>query len=68
MFARRDHERLHRLDRDAVALQLVRDQLGGVGVGYSVVAYNTPANPVDREVVARTISNRAGGAYEPALR
>lgn len=39
----------------------VRDQLGGVGVGYSVVAYNTPANPVDREVVARTISNRAGG-------
>ncbi|WP_457191243.1 carboxypeptidase-like regulatory domain-containing protein [Nocardioides sp. P5_E3] len=39
----------------------VRDQLGGVGVGYDVLAYNTPANPVDREVVARTISNRAGG-------
>lgn len=39
----------------------VRDQLGGVGVGYNVVAYNTPANPVDREVVARTVSNRAGG-------
>ncbi|MBD3923466.1 carboxypeptidase regulatory-like domain-containing protein [Nocardioides cavernae] len=39
----------------------VRDQLGGVGVGYTVRAYNTPANPVDKEVVATTISNRAGG-------
>ena len=39
----------------------VRDQLGGLGVGYVVRAYNTPANPLDREVVASTISNRAGG-------
>jgi hypothetical protein len=39
----------------------VRDQLGGIGVGYDVVAYDTPANPLDRKVVARTISNRSGG-------
>ncbi len=39
----------------------VRDQLGGLGVGYVVRAYNTPANPLDREVVASTISNRSGG-------
>lgn len=40
---------------------VVRDQLGGIGVGYDVVAYDTPANPLDRKVVARTISNRSGG-------
>ncbi|WP_299931031.1 hypothetical protein [uncultured Nocardioides sp.] len=39
----------------------VRDQVGGVGVGYVVRAYNTPANPLDREVVATTVSNRSGG-------
>lgn len=39
----------------------VRDQLGGVGVGYAVLAYTTPANPLDRELVASTISNRTGG-------
>lgn len=40
---------------------VVRDQLGGIGVGYDIVAYDTPANPLDREIVASTISNRAGG-------
>jgi hypothetical protein len=40
---------------------VVRDQLGGIGVGYDVVAYDTPANPLDRKEVARTISNRSGG-------
>ncbi|MCP3420903.1 hypothetical protein [Nocardioides pinisoli] len=39
----------------------VRDQLGGIGVGYDIVAYDTPANPLDRKEVARTISNRSGG-------
>lgn len=39
----------------------VRDQLGGVGVGYAVLAYNTPANPLDKEIVASTVSNRSGG-------
>ncbi len=40
---------------------VVRDQLGGIGVGYDVLAYDTPANPLDRKVVASTISNRSGG-------
>ncbi|MGF9759605.1 carboxypeptidase-like regulatory domain-containing protein [Microvirga sp. 0TCS3.31] len=40
---------------------VVRDQVGGIGVGYDVLAYDTPANPLDRKVVARTISNRSGG-------
>ena len=39
----------------------VRDQLGGLGVGYVVRAYDTPADPRDRKVVASTISNRSGG-------
>lgn len=39
----------------------VRDQVGGLGVGYTVRAYSTPANPLDREVVATTVSNRSGG-------
>ncbi|MBC2931662.1 carboxypeptidase-like regulatory domain-containing protein [Nocardioides sp. zg-1228] len=39
----------------------VRDQVGGLGVGYNVLAYDTPADPRDRKIVARTISNRAGG-------
>lgn len=39
----------------------VRDQLGGIGVGYELRAWSTPANPDDATVVARTISNRAGG-------
>ena len=38
----------------------VRDELGGIGVGYVVKAYDTPADPRDAEVVAQTISNRAG--------
>jgi hypothetical protein len=39
----------------------VRDQLGGIGVGYELRAWTTPANPDDAEIVSRTISNRAGG-------
>jgi hypothetical protein len=40
---------------------VVRDQLGGVGVGYEVYAYTTPADPRDAEIIAETISNRSGG-------
>ena len=39
----------------------VRDQLGGLGVGYRVNAWTTPADPRDAEVIASTISNRSGG-------
>jgi hypothetical protein len=38
----------------------VRDQLGGLGVGYVVNAYDTPADARDKKVVATTITNRAG--------
>lgn len=38
----------------------VRDQLGGLGVGYVVEAWDTPADPRDAKVVSSTISNRAG--------
>lgn len=38
----------------------VRDQLGGLGVGYQVYAYNTPADPRDAKIVADTITNRSG--------
>ena len=38
----------------------VRDQLGGLGIGYVVNAYNTPADPRDKEVVASTMTNRSG--------
>ena len=38
----------------------VRDELGGIAVGYEVLAYDTPADPRDRTVVARAITNRAG--------
>lgn len=38
----------------------VRDQLGGLGVGYVVQAWDTPADPRDAKPVATTMSNRAG--------
>ena len=38
----------------------VTDQLGGVGVGYQVLAYSTPADARDAKVVASTVSNRSG--------
>ena len=41
----------------------VRDELGGVGVGYRIEAHTTPADERDSEVVATTYSNRAGKYY-----
>ncbi len=41
----------------------VRDQLGGLGVGYVVSVWDTPADPRDAKVVATTQSNR-GGQYQ----
>ncbi len=38
----------------------VRDELGGLGVGYSIYVYDTPADARDKKVVAQTISNRSG--------
>ena len=38
----------------------VRDELGGIGVGYSIAVLDTPADSRDAKVVARTVSNRAG--------
>ena len=38
----------------------VRDEIGGIGVGYQVSVYDTPADARDRKVVATTISNRSG--------
>ena len=38
----------------------VRDELGGIGVGYVVNVYDTPADPRYAKVVATTFSNRAG--------
>ena len=39
---------------------VVRDQLGGIGIGYEVSAWTTPADPRDATEVATTMSNRAG--------
>ena len=38
----------------------VRDELGGLGIGYEIDVYDTPADPRDAKVVASTYSNRAG--------
>lgn len=38
----------------------VRDELGGLGIGYTVNVFDTPADPRDAKVVATTVSNRAG--------
>ena len=38
----------------------MRDQLGGLGIGYTINVYDTPA--IHRKVVASTVSNR-GGQY-----
>jgi hypothetical protein len=38
----------------------VRDELGGIGVGYTVDVYDTPADARDRKIVASTMSNRSG--------
>lgn len=38
----------------------VRDEVGGIGVGYQVKVYDTPADARDRKVVATTMSNRSG--------
>lgn len=38
----------------------VRDELGGLGIGYFVAVYDTPADSRDAKVVATTRSNRAG--------
>jgi hypothetical protein len=38
----------------------VRDEVGGIGIGYEVLAYDTPADARDTKVVARTYSNRSG--------
>ncbi|WP_210649347.1 hypothetical protein [Nocardioides sp. SYSU D00065] len=39
---------------------IVRDELGGLGVGYRIDLYDTPADPRDAKAVASTYSNRAG--------
>ena len=38
----------------------VRDELGGLGIGYTVNVLDTPADPRDAKIVASTVSNRAG--------
>ena len=38
----------------------VRDELGGLGIGYTIRVLDTPADPRDAKVVASTVSNRAG--------
>lgn len=38
----------------------VRDEVGGLGIGYVINAYDTPADPRDAKVVATTRSNRSG--------
>lgn len=38
----------------------VRDEVGGVGIGYEIDVYDTPADARDAKIVASTISNRSG--------
>ena len=38
----------------------MRDELGGLGIGYEINVYDTPADARDAKVVASTISNRSG--------
>ncbi|MFC7361162.1 hypothetical protein [Nocardioides astragali] len=38
----------------------VRDEVGGIGIGYEINVYDTPADVRDRKVVATTFSNRSG--------
>ncbi len=38
----------------------VRDEIGGVGIGYTVSLYDTPADPRDAKIVGTTVSNRSG--------
>lgn len=38
----------------------VRDEVGGLGIGYEIEVYDTPADARDAKVVATTYSNRSG--------
>ena len=38
----------------------VRDEVGGIGIGYTVNLWDTPADARDAKVVASTVSNRSG--------
>jgi hypothetical protein len=38
----------------------VRDEVGGIGIGYEIDVYDTPADARDAKVVASTYSNRSG--------